>query len=118
MTIRPLPLTSNLESNRHLSYHGCMKLVVPGSTKLYDPVPIFTKVRRTCRKDTIKMVFTKVRRRSVTSLLVVNLRFIQAHLTLRLKQIIVNSNTKELVVNTTRLLYVKLLKFGAVNSIF
>ena len=74
MTIRPLPLTSNLESNRHLSYHGCMKLVVPGSTKLYDPVPIFTKVRRTCRKDTIKMVFTKVRRRSVTSLLVVNLR--------------------------------------------
>ena len=63
------------------------------------------------------MVFTNVRRRSVTSLLVINLRLHTGTLNLRLKQIIV-SNRKELVVNTTRLLYVKVLKLVQLTAYF
>ena len=74
---------------------------------------MITKVRRRRRKDTIKMVFSKVRRRRVTSLLVVNYAYIQAHLTLRLKQIIV-INRNELEVNTTRLLC-QIAEIGAVK---
>ena len=79
-------------------------------------MPIFTKVRsrRISRKRRrIVKIFTKVLRHSVTHIYA----YIQAHLTLRLKQIIV-SNRKELVVNTTRLLYVKLLKLVQLTAYF